>query len=153
MIGSEIPNLVQTPVSHKAITTIIRAADAIQRSFDAVLKVHGLTGTQYRVLWILRGAGTRGASCSGIGDQLIKAVPDVTRLLDRLERRGWVRRERDVKDRRTVKTWITLDGLRLLRDLDPVVRELNTHPFRLMTVKELTCLVAKLEKLLQALKS
>jgi DNA-binding MarR family transcriptional regulator len=153
LVSKGIPDLRQPPISQKAIATIIRAADAIQHSFDAALKVHGLTSTQYRVLWILRGSGSRGASCSGIGDRLIKAMPDVTRLLDRLERRGWVRRERDVKDRRTVKTWITIEGLKLLGSLDGQVRELNLRPFKLMSTQEIKGLVASLEKLQQNLKS
>lgn len=153
LVSKGIPDLHQTPVSQKAIATIIRTADAIQRSFDAALKAHGLTSTQFRVLWILRGFGRKGATCSGIGERLIKAVPDVTRLLDRLERRGWVRRERDVKDRRTVKTWITIDGLKLLRLLDPQVREFNIRPFRLMSIQETHDVVASLEKIQQALKS
>jgi len=151
-LGRGMPDLTETPVTRKATAAVIRASGAIQRSFDAALKVHGLTGTQYRVLWILRGFGGRGASCSGIGERLIKAVPDVTRLLDRLERRGWVRRERDVKDRRTVRTWITIDGLRLLQRLDPLIRELSIRPFTLLHIKEIESLVASLEKIQQAIK-
>jgi DNA-binding MarR family transcriptional regulator len=152
VLSKGTPDLHQTPISQKAIAAIIRSADAIQRSYDVALKVHGLTNTQYRVLWILRGLGSKGASCSGIGERLIKAVPDVTRLLDRLERRGWVRRERDAKDRRTVKTWITIDGLKLLGRLDSKVRELNTQPFKLLSMQEIRGLVASLEKVQQALK-
>ena len=153
MVSKETLDLHQTPLTQKASTAIIRAADAIQHSYNAALKVHGLTSTQYRVLWILRGLGSRGASCSGIGERLIKEVPDVTRLLDRLERRGWVRRERDVKDRRTVKIWITIEGLKLLQRLDSQVQEVNLRPFKHMSMQEIGGLVASLEKLQQALKS
>lgn len=152
LAGKGAPETRQTgPIGQKAMVTIIRASDALVRSFDLLFKAHGLTATQYDVLRVLRGAGGAGAACSAIGERLIKAEPDVTRLLDRLERRGWVRRERNVRDRRSVTTWITIPGLKLLRDLDGPVRDQNLKPFKLMSVAEVRQLVSGLEKVLEAL--
>ncbi len=141
------------PLSQRAIVTIVRTADAIVRSFKVLFKPYGLTDTQYNVLRILRGSGRRGGTPSVIGEHLIKAVPDVTRLLDRLERHGWVRRERSVRDRRSVTAWITVPGLKLLHELDAPVRNQNFRPFALMSVAEVRDLVSALEKVLKALES
>lgn len=138
-------------VHQQAILDILRSADAITRGLDLVLKEHGLTATQYRVLLVLRGAGSRGASNSTIAERMIKVEPDMTRLLDRLERRGWIRRERDYRDRRSVTSWITVDGLKLLQRLDAVVQEQNLRPFALMRIAEIRQLIAGLEKILEAL--
>lgn len=132
--------------------SLVRSSDAIMRGLGVILKRHGLTATQYRVLLVLRGAGNRGASNSVIADRMIKAEPDVTRLLDRLERRGWIRRERDPKDRRSVKSWITIDGLKLLQLLDPIALEQNLKPFALMSIAEIQQLIAALEKVQEALR-
>jgi DNA-binding MarR family transcriptional regulator len=139
------------PFTQRAIVTILQTSDAITRGLDWVLRRHGLTATQYSVLVILRGLGSRGASNSAISQRVIKAKPDVTRLLDRLERRGWIRRERDYRDRRSVMTWITVDGLKLLQLLDPIVQDQNLRPFALMKIAEIRQLVAGLEKVLEAL--
>jgi DNA-binding MarR family transcriptional regulator len=137
----------------KLIVNLIRASDAVSHRFDAFLKEYGLTGTQYETLLILRGAGNKGATRSGIAARLIKAEPDVTRLLDRLERHAWVRRERDPADRRAVNTWITIEGIKLLATLDRPVRDLQSRTFARMTLKEIEQLTAGLEKIQAALSS
>jgi len=137
--------------NQQATLGILRAAGAITRGLDLVLKQHGLTATQYSVMVILRGAGKHGASNSAIAERMIKAEPDMTRLLDRLERRGWILRERGYPDRRSVTSWITVEGLQLLRRLDPVVHEQNLRPFAGMKIAEIQQLIAGLEKVLEAL--
>ena len=107
---------------------LVRTADAITRKLELLLQPHGLTGTQYNVLRILRGAGDDGATCSAIGERLIAFDPDVTRLLDRLEKARLVQRSRSTVDRRVVMTVITAAGLALLEKLDaPVESLLREH--------------------------
>ena len=81
----------------------------------------GVTPSQYNVLRILRGSHPQALTCGEIGERLVTPGPDVTRLLDRLEDRGWVERERDTGDRRVVRSRITEAGLEVLGDLDAPV--------------------------------
>jgi DNA-binding MarR family transcriptional regulator len=97
---------------------LARTADVLQRWEVDLLKPVDLTASQYNILRILRGAGAEGHRCAEIGARMISRDPDITRLLDRLEKRGLVRRARDSKDRRVVYTCITDEGLALLATLD-----------------------------------
>ena len=101
---------------------LARTADALGRSTEDVLKGSGLTHTQYNVLRILRGAGAVGLSCGDVAGRMITRDPDLTRLLDRLEKRSLVTRERDGGDRRVVTTRITEAGLAVLKELDEPVQ-------------------------------
>jgi DNA-binding MarR family transcriptional regulator len=103
---------------------LVRTADLLSRSPEKLLKLADVSPTQYNVLRILRGA-PQGLPCSEIGKRMITRDPDITRLLDRLEKRALVSRCRETKDRRTVLTRITAQGLRVLRQLDGPIRE--TH--------------------------
>jgi DNA-binding MarR family transcriptional regulator len=87
------------------------------------LKSWGLSPTQYNALRILRGAGELGLSCSEIAERMINRDPDITRLLDRLEKRGLTRRSRDSRDRRIINAHITQEGLQLLKKIDGPVKE------------------------------
>ncbi len=102
-----------------------RTADALARGVADVLKPAGLTSAQFNVLRILRGVGVAGATCCEVANRMITRDPDVTRLVDRLERRGLVARARDARDRRVVLLRITTEGLRLLAGLDD--RIVETH--------------------------
>lgn len=108
-----------------------RTAAVLGHAFAERLKSFGITSTQYNVLRILRGAGEGGLCRNEVRDRLVSQVPDVTRLLDRLESSGFIERERSTEDRRLVSTRITETGLALLDRLDePVVqmhRELLGH--------------------------
>src|SRR6266853_5071401 len=84
----------------EAYLSLLRTADALQTRVEAKLKEFGLTGTQYNALRILRGAGPEGLPCSEIGERMITHDPDITRLLNRLEDRGFVGRSRAKHDRR-----------------------------------------------------
>lgn len=120
-----------------------RTANALAQGFAPLLKDADLTATQYNALRILRGAGKDGLPCGEIAARMITKDSDITRLLDRLEKRGLVGRRRDSDDRRVVLTRITADGLRLLAGLDqPVVEthaRLLSHlgPRRLRQLAEL----------------
>ena len=88
-----------------------RTAAILTGRFAAELRAWGLTPAQYNVLRILRGAGPGGRTCGEVGERLVAPGPDVTRLIDRLERAGLVARERDEADRRVVRARIRRDGL------------------------------------------
>jgi DNA-binding MarR family transcriptional regulator len=107
-----------------AFLDLLRTTDMLSRGLIQALKTEGLSATQYNVLRILRGA-PEGLPCGEIASRMITRDPDVTRLLDRLEKRGLISRCRETKDRRTVVARITPDGLKLLTRLDEPVRE--TH--------------------------
>ena len=102
-----------------------RTAEALRWSVAETLKPYELTGSQYNVLRILRGAGAEGVKCSEISERLVTKDSDITRLLDRLIARNLVTRERDERDRRVIITRITEEGLKLLAELDEPVLKAN----------------------------
>jgi DNA-binding MarR family transcriptional regulator len=130
----------------QVFVSLIRTADAFTRGAEALLKPAGLSGAQYNILRILRGAGESGLACREIGCRLISRDPDITRLLDRLEARGLIVRGREAKDRRVVKTRITADGLRVLRDLDEPVQELHHKQLHRLPSNQLRQLLHLLEQ-------
>ena len=103
----------------------------------ALLKPNGVTPEQYHVLRILRGAGTAGIALGAIAERSPSGDPDVTRLLDRLERMGLASRTRDADDRRVVTARITADGQRLLGRIDESVAALHARQFRGLGKREL----------------
>jgi DNA-binding MarR family transcriptional regulator len=109
-------------VEEEALLNLLRTSDCLNRAIQQKIRGSGLTATQYNVLRILRGAHPNGLPCAAIGDRMIAAEPDITRLLARLKRLKLVRQHRDRHDRRVVLTEITESGLELLRTMDPVVR-------------------------------
>jgi MarR family transcriptional regulator, organic hydroperoxide resistance regulator len=129
MSSSHPTNRYQPPLEERISVLILRAADYVGQQTEELLKPHGLTGTQYNVLRILRGAGPEGLPCKSVGDRMISHDPDMTRLLDRMEKRGLIMRERQKDDRRVVKTRITPAGLDILKKLDNPVRELHKRKF------------------------
>ncbi len=130
----------------EAFLNLLRTADQLQRKLQLALKPHGLTATQYNALRILRGAGSQPLPCSEIGERLISQDPDITRLLDRLERNGWIRRERDQKDRRLVLSQITAEGRAQLKKLDGLVEECVEEMLAHMSVEALQQMIAHLEQ-------
>ncbi len=96
---------------------------------EQLLKANDLTAAQYNTLRILRGAEPEGLPCSSIADRMISHDPDMTRLLDRMEKRSLITRERQKDDRRVVKTRITSQGLELLKTLDQPVHDLHKRQF------------------------
>jgi len=104
-----------------AFLDLLRTTDMLARGLVGVLKSEDLSPTQYNVLRILRGA-PEGLRCGEIAGRMITRDPDVTRLLDRLEKRGLISRWREDQDRRTVMTRITAEGLSLLARLDEPVQ-------------------------------
>jgi DNA-binding MarR family transcriptional regulator len=103
---------------------LLCTCDLLSRRPAQLLKTEGLSATQYNVLRILRGS-PEGLSCGEIATGMITRDPDVTRLLDRMEKRGLISRSRDKNDRRTVIGRITPEGLKLLARLDEPIQEIH----------------------------
>ncbi len=109
--------------SKETILSVLKAADRIRRHFTEILKPCGLTLQQFNVLRILRGAGPQGLPTLEVGERMIEKTPGVTRLLDRLEEKGLVSRERCHEDRRQQLCTRTQAALDLLAELDePIVQ-------------------------------
>jgi MarR family transcriptional regulator, organic hydroperoxide resistance regulator len=125
----------------------LRAAERLSQDAERLVREHNLTGTQYNVLRILRGAEPQGLACKAIGDRMISHDPDMTRLLDRMEKRGLITRERQTDDRRVVKTRITAQGLELLKKLDAPVLELHRRQFLNINVATLKNLASTLDEI------
>jgi DNA-binding MarR family transcriptional regulator len=109
-------------LEENAFLELMRTTDILSRRAAQVLKTEDLSMTQYNVLRILRGAPD-GLPCGEIGNRMITRDPDITRLLDRLEKRGLISRTREIKDRRTVLARITPEGLAILTRLDGPVQD------------------------------
>ena len=101
---------------------LVRTCDLLSRGLTQILKAEDISATQYNVLRILRGSPD-GLPCGEIASRMITRDPDVTRLLDRMEKRGLISRVRDTEDRRTVIGKITAEGLKLLARLDEPIQE------------------------------
>ena len=136
--------------TQEAYLNLVRTAAIVQHEFEDGLKPYGVTGTQYNVLRILRGAGSGGLCRNEIKDRMITPVPDATRLLDRLEEAGYVERHREVDDRRFVTARITTAGRKLLERMDRPVAELHRRQLGHMSASELRRLGALLEKAREA---
>lgn len=130
----------------EALVNIVRTADQLQRRIRLCVKPFGITQTQFNSLRILRGAGERGLTCAEVGERLITHDPDITRLLNRMERQGLVRRDRDTGDRRVVVARITQQGLEKLRTLDEVVEATVTTLLAKVDDEELRSLIRLLER-------
>lgn len=131
---------------HELVIALLLTGEAIKRRGTLLFDPHGVTGQQYNVLRILRGAGDAGMATLDIPDRMIERAPGITRLLDRLEKKGWVRRQRCASDRRQVLCYITAEGLKLLGRLDRPVATLDDAMVRGLTVAEQARLVELVDK-------
>lgn len=102
----------------QAYLALLRTAYELERDFALFLKPHELSPTQYNALRILRGAGPEGLACNQVADRMLNQDSDITRLMDRLEKRGWVTRQRGKQDRRIIRAKISARGQSLLQELD-----------------------------------
>jgi DNA-binding MarR family transcriptional regulator len=134
------------PSPEAVFLAIVQASEELQRGFVELFRAHGLTIAQYNVLRILRGAGPAGVTCGDVAGRLLRYDPDVTRLMDRLNTRGLVERERDSKDRRVVRTRITPEGKALLRTLDGPVTAMHARQLGHISDTRLARLAALLEE-------
>jgi DNA-binding MarR family transcriptional regulator len=132
-------------LEEEALLNLVRTSDFLQRAFQHKTRAWGLTSTQYNVLRILRGARPDGLQCAAIGARMVTAEPDVTRLIARLKALKLVRQHRDQKDRRVVWTQITDAGLKLLREMDPLIRKLPANLLGHLSRAELTEMIRLFE--------
>jgi DNA-binding MarR family transcriptional regulator len=142
--------IVQEPpffsTEEEALLNLMRTADWLHRVFHRGTRDWGVTSTQYNVLRILRGAHPNGLTCSAIGERMITADPDITRLLARLKAQKLVRQQRDRHDRRVIWTFISEAGLTLLKAMDPVIQKLPIEMLSHLTKTEQEELIRLLEK-------
>jgi DNA-binding MarR family transcriptional regulator len=137
------------PLEDRLFVALLKTADSLSQQADQLIKSAGLTAAQYNVLRILRGAEPEGLLCRGIGERMISRDPDMTRLLDRMEKHNLITRQRQKEDRRVIKTRITPEGLKLLKKLDQPVHDLHKKQFHHMSaarLKQLAELLAEVGK-------
>lgn len=130
----------------EAFLNLVRTSAQLQHALHLQLKPYGITETQYNSLRILRGAGSSGLTCAEIGERLVSHDPDITRLVERLQRQGLVHRERGEKDRRVVLTRITAAGLDRLKEVDPVVNSTVLALLAHLSSSELKTMISLLER-------
>ena len=133
--------------AQEAILSLFRTRDMLQRMFSKIVEPHGISLQQYNVLRILRGAGKQGIPTLDIADRMVEQTPGITRLLDKLEVKQLVRRERCRDDRRQVLCWITERGLRLLAQLDKPAFSAGSQAMEPLSSEALRSLISKLEKI------
>jgi DNA-binding MarR family transcriptional regulator len=133
----------------EAAVTLLRTADVVRRFVGSAIEPHGITVQQYNVLRILRGAGRDGLPTLEIAQRMIEQTPGITRLIDRLQTKKLVERQRGASDRRCVYCRITADGSELLASLDEPVRVATDSAFHAVNKKELARLVECLDRLRQ----
>jgi DNA-binding MarR family transcriptional regulator len=134
-----------TTVAEEAMLNLMRTADCMNRAVQREIRKWGITSTQYNVLRILRGAQPDGLPCAAIGNRMIAAEPDITRLLARLKGQKLVQQQRGKADRRVVVTQISPAGLDLLARMDAPVHGMTREMFGHMTEGDLRQLVRLLE--------
>ena len=137
-------------VEEEAVLSIARTAAVIEHTGAEALKPFKLTITQYNVLRILRGAGSAGLCRNEVGERLVTKVPDVTRLLDRMETAGLIVRQRGAADRRFVTTRITEKGLKLLEKIDRELPAIHASQLGRASQKRLRELIGILEEVRNA---
>lgn len=131
----------------EAVVALARTSDLARRQLTAVVGARGVTLQQYNVLRILRGAGGEGLPTLEIAGRMIEQAPGVTRLLDRLEAKKLVRRERCEQDRRQVLCWVTPAGLEVLAPLDGPVLEAGQRFMAPLGARDLATFVRLLDRL------
>ncbi len=120
----------------QVVVALLRTADLVRRGLGQVLEPYGITPQQYNVLRILRGAGEQGLPTLEIGERMIEQAPGITRLLDRLEAKALVRRERCPQDRRQVLCWLTAGGLELVERLDEPIDNADAKAVAMLEPEE-----------------
>ena len=135
-------------IEQRLFVLLVRTASAKTFEVHALLRRHGLTDAQYNVLRILRGAGKSGLRCGQITERMLTRLPDITRLVDRLERDGYVTRARRDEDRRVIVIRLTPRGRQVLAKLDEPVRSLHVRQFSSLTSAQKRTLEQLLSKAL-----
>jgi len=137
--------------SSEALLSVLRTAALLEYQVNELLRPYGITDLQYNVLRILRGAGPKGWCGRDIAERLISKVPDVSRLLDRMEGMQLLRRQRDATDRRHVTARITPRGLRMLDEVTPKLDAYEREHFGHLDAERLQDLIDGLADVRDAL--
>jgi DNA-binding MarR family transcriptional regulator len=132
--------------AEEAYLALLRTADLLAREFEALFRARGLSEPRYNALRILRGAGREGLPCLEVAARMVTRAPDITRLLDGLERDGLVSRRRAAADRRVVRVVATAKALRVLAALDAPLKETHRCQLAHMSVAEIRTLARLLDK-------
>lgn len=132
---------------HEAAIALLRTADVLRRRFEALFEPYGITTQQYNVLRILRGARPESLPTMEIAERMIERTPGITRLVDRLQEKGLVRRERSSEDRRCVLCTVTEEGLELLDELDDPVDAADREVVSMLDREEAEELIAYLARI------
>jgi DNA-binding MarR family transcriptional regulator len=132
----------------EATLALMAAASELRSNIDRVLAEADLTGEQFNILRILRGAGKEGHPSGEIACRMIDRAPDITRRIDTLEKLGFVKRERSTKDRRVVRAFITDKGLKALDAITPKLIAFDNNLLANLTEPELSQLASLCEKLI-----
>ncbi len=127
-------------LKEEVLLNLARTAAMVGHGLEHRLRPYGLSMTQYNVLRILRGAGAEGLCQYEIRKRLVAQVPDVPRILDRMEKAAWVRRVRSASDRRMVMTSLSDEGSRLVGELDAPLEEIMTGMFPQLDQTQMTAL-------------
>lgn len=133
-------------LEEEVVLGMMRTADQLAVPMNEILRRTDLSLSQYNVLRILRGSAGEGLSCGDIAERMVRRDPDLTRLLDRLEKRGLVTRSRSTTDRRVVLSEIAPEGLRLLESLDDDVEATVKKTLGHMPADRLTMLCELLDE-------
>lgn len=129
------------PPEQEAFVALQRAAARLMDGVAELLRPYGLRPAQYNALRILRGAHPEQLNCRQVASRMMTREPDLTRLVDRLEKAGLVRRERQSSDRRVVRIGITPAGLELLAQIDAPMLALHRVQFFLLGEKQTATLI------------
>ena len=132
-------------LAEEAFVALMRTADQLQWKGAELMKQFDISPTQYNALRILRGAGPHGLPCSEIGERMVTRDSDITRLLDRLEKRNLTERCRDTGDRRVIMARITAPGLDLLKKMDKPIEQFHRDLLGRMGETRLQSLLRLLE--------
>jgi len=131
--------------AQEATIALLRTASVVGRTFTRVLEPHGLSFAQYNALRIIRGAGSGGIPTLAIRERMIEEGTTITRLLDKLESAGLIRRERSDSDRRQVFCYATAQGKRLLDRIDPLIDAGDEEAMATLEEREVARLIELLD--------
>ena len=134
-------------VAQEALLGLMRTTDLVRRQATAFVEPHGITLQQYNVLRILRGGGTDGVPTLEVAERMVEQTPGITRLLDRLEAKGFVKRQRCPKDRRQHLCWITPKSTALLEKLDGPMVQFGEHLMKGLKQEDRVTLIRLLDAL------
>ena len=135
-----------TSIEEEVVLSMVRTADQLVAPMTERLRAEGLSLSQYNILRILRGSAGQGLTCGDISERMVRRDPDLTRLLDRLEKRELVARERSTTDRRMVLTTLTPAGRELLDSLDRDVESTMQATLQHMAPARIRALLELLEE-------